>query len=235
MFADLSQADLSFNLPRAIGSHASTKFGPFTFHGAFLNSIRALDAPGQENFGSQMAGLGRIELDILKPYGYLETSPKLVPDPELSVGLAAAYNPIDGTSSLQNLVTGDTTTNVTLDLGFRWQNVSFQTAGYYRRDNFTTPGLGHGNDWGFYTQGGVYFIPSRLELAGSISQVEFDKLNVAGVFKRTTAYTAGLNYYFYGHNLKIQADYSYLDNKNFSGQPRAVDSNRFRLQSQFLF
>ena len=153
MFADLSQADLSFNLPRAIGSHASTKFGPFTFHGAFLNSIRALDAPGQENFGSQMAGLGRIELDILKPYGYLETSPKLVPDPELSIGLAAAYNPIDGTSSLQNLVMGDTTTNVTLDLGFRWQNVSFQTAAYYRRDNFTTPGLGHGNDWGFYTPG----------------------------------------------------------------------------------
>lgn len=235
MFADLSQADLSFNLPRAIGTNASTKLGPFTLHAAFTNSIRALDAPGQENFGSQMAGLGRIEFDILKPYGYLETSPKLVADPELSVGLAAAYNPIDGTSSLQNLVNGDTTTNVTLDLGYRWQGVSFQSAAYYRRDNFTTPGLGTGNDWGFYTQAGLFVIPERLEIAGNISGVQFDKLNVAGVNKRTTAYTFGVNYYLYGHNLKIQADYSYLDNVSFKSQPKAVDSNRFRLQSQFLF
>ena len=235
MFADLSQADLSFNLPRAIGTNGSTKFGPFTFHGAFTNSIRALDAPGQQNFGTQMAGLGRIELDILKPYGYLETSPKPVADPELSIGLAGAYNPIDGTSSLQNLVSGDTTANVTLDLGYRWRGVSFQTAGYYRRDNYTTPGLGHGNDWGFYTQAGLFVIPERLEIAGNISGVQFDKLNVAGVNKRTTVYTFGVNYYLYGHNLKIQADYGYLDNVAFKGQPKATDSNRFRLQSQFLF
>ena len=182
-----------------------------------------------------MAGLGRIELDILKPYGYLETSPKPVVDPQLSVGLAAAYNPIDGTSSLQNLIAGDTTTNVTLDLGYRWGGVSFQTAAYYRRDNYTTPGLGHGNDWGFYTQTGFYVIPERLEIAGNISGVQFDKLNVAGVNKRTTAYSFGVNYYLYGHNLKIQADYAYLDNVAFKGQPKAVDSNRFRLQSQFLF
>ena len=86
LFADLSEADYAFNLPRAIGAHASGKWGPLSYHAAVLNSIRALDAPGQQNFGSQVAFLGRLELDILKPYGYFETSPKPVTEPELSIG-----------------------------------------------------------------------------------------------------------------------------------------------------
>jgi hypothetical protein len=45
----------------------------------------------------------------------------------------------------------------------------------------------------------------------------------------------GMNYYFYGHNLKLQTDYSFLDNENFKGQSSARDAHRFRLQTQFLF
>lgn len=235
LFADLSEADYAFNLPRSIGGHVSGRIGPVSYSAAMLNSIRALDAPGQQNFGSQIAALGRLEFDILKPYGYMETSPKPATEPELSVGLAGSYNPIDGGSSFQNLVAGDTTANATLDLGFRYGGFSFQTAGYYRHDNYTTPGLSTGNDWGYYSQAGYYLIPQKLEGAARISGLQFDKLNVAGVNRKTTAYTIGLNYYVYGHNLKFQTDYSFLDNSAFSGQPRARDSHRFRFQTQILF
>jgi len=235
MFADLSQADTAFDLPRSIGGQVSGKFGPLTYYAAVLNSIRALDASGQQNFGSNVAALGRLEFDILKPYGYYETSPKPVADPQLSVGLAFAYNPIDATSSLQNLVTKDATANVTLDLGYRWDRVSVQAAAYYRHDAYTTPGLGTGNDFGGYTQGGFYLIPEKLELAGLISGVKFDKLNVPGVFQKTTAYTVGLNYYVHSHNMKFQFDYSYLNNSAFKGQPGAPDDNRIRFQTQFFF
>jgi len=235
LFADLSEADYAFDLPRSIGAHASGKIGPLSYHAAVLNSIRALDAPGQQNFGSQIGFLGRLEFDILKPYGYYESSPKPAADPQLSIGLAAAYNPIDGSSGFQNLVAGDSTKNVTLDLGYRWGGLSFQTAGYYRHDEFATAGLSNGSDWGYYSQLGYYLIPERLEVAGRISGVEFDKLNVAGVFRKTTAYTAGLNYYLHGHNLKFQMDYSFLDNDNFKGAANARDNHRFRLQTQFLF
>jgi hypothetical protein len=221
LFADLSEADYAFNLPRSIGGHVSGKLGPVSYHGAVLNSIRALDAPGQQNFGSQIGVLGRLELDILKPYGYYETSPKPVTEPQLSVGLAAAYNPIDGGSGFQNLVSGDTTANVTLDLGFRAGGFTLQGAGYYRHDNFTTAGLKDGNDWGYYGQAGFYLIPQKLEVAGRISGLEFDKFNVSGVARKTTAYTAGFNSYVHSHNLKFQTDYSYLDNSRFSGQPKA--------------
>jgi hypothetical protein len=178
--------------------------------------------------------LGRLEFDILKPYGYYETSPKPVPDPQLSIGLAAAYNPIDANSSLQNLVTKDATTNVTLDLGYRWERVSFQTAGYYRHDAYTAPGLGTGNDWGYYSQGGFYVILEKFEVAGRISGVVFDKFQMPNVFKKTTEYTFGVNYYVHSHNLKFQMDYSYLANSNFHGQPNAAADNRVRLQTQFL-
>ena len=235
LFADLSEADFAFNLPRSIGAHASGKLGRLSYHAAILNSIRALDAPGQQNFGSQIGFLGRVEFDILNPYGYYETSPKPVADPQLSIGFAAAYNPIDGGSSFQNLIAGDRTTNLTLDLGYRWDRLSFQTAGYYRHDNFNTAGRSNGNDWGYYSQMGYYLIPERLEATGRISGLEFDKLNVSGVFRKTTAYTAGLNYYLHGHNLKLQMDYSFLDNDNFKGQADARDNHRVRLQTQFLF
>jgi len=235
MFTDLSQADYAFNLPRSIGGHVSGKIGPVTYDAAMLNSTRALDASGQQNFGSNIGALGRLEVDILKPYGYYETSPKPVTEAQLSVGLAAAYNPVDATSSFQNLVRKDSTTNVTLDMGYRWDRLSFQSAGYYRRDSYTTPGLGNGNDWGYYSQAGFYVIPSKLEVAGNISGVSFDKLNVPGVFRKTTAYTLGMNYYLHGHNLKLQMDYSYLNNSSFRGQPTAPDDNRVRLQAQFLF
>jgi len=235
LFADLSQADYAFNLPRSIGGHVSGKIGRLSYDAAVLNSIRALDAPGQQNFGTNVAALGRLEYDILAPYGYSETSPMPVKDPQLSVGLGFAYNPVDGTSSFQNLKNKDSTTNVTLDLGYRWDRLSFQAAGYYRRDDYTTPGLGHGNDWGGYSQAGFYLIPQKLELAGQVSGVKFDKLNVAGVFRKTMAYTVGVNYYVHSHNLKFQLDYSFLDNKAFKGQPSAPDNNRVMLQTQIAF
>jgi len=241
LFSDLSEADYAFNLPRGIGAHVSGKLGPVSYHAAMLNSVRALDASGQQNFGSNIGALGRLELDILKPYSYYESSPKAVAEPQLSVGVAAAYNPIDGASGFQNLKVKDSTTNVTLDLGFRWDQLSFQSAGYYRHDSVTTPGLSDGDDWGYYSQLGYYLVPGKLELAGRISGVEFDKVNVltstgaAAVNRKTTAYTAGLNYYIYGHNLKLQTDYSFLDNESFRGQARARDAHRFRLQAQFLF
>lgn len=234
LFADLSEADYAFNLPRSIGANVSGKFGPVSYHVAVQNSIRALDAPGQQNFGGHIGALGRIEVDILKPYGYLESSPKPTTEPQLSVGAAVAYNPIDGGSGFQNLVNGDSTTNVTLDLGFRYGGFTFQGAGYYRHDDYTRAGMGNGDDWGYYGQAG-YYVLSRLELTGRVSGVEFDKLNASGVFRKTTAYTAGLNYYVYGHNLKFQTDYTFLDNERFGGQPRARDNHRFRFQTQILF
>ena len=233
LFSDLSAADYAFNLQRAVGTHLGGKVGPVAFSGALTNSIRALDAGGQRNVGDELAGLGRIELDLLEPYGYLETSPTPVGAPQLSVGVAGAYNPIDEASVFQNVLPGDRTTNVTFDGGFRWDRFTLQAAGHFRRNNFKTLDKKDSNDWGYYAQAGFYLVPERWELAARVSGVDFRHANNPDVRGDIMEYTAGLNYYLYGHNVKLQMDYSFIDTDQFSGGNRG--DHLLRVQTQFLF
>ena len=234
LFPDVSEADLAFNLPRGLGAHLSGKVQRLSYHMAVLNSIRALDGSGQLNVGEEIGVLGRMELAILDPYGYLETSPKPVSAPQLSVGLAVAFNPIDEASTFQNVVAGDRTTNVTVDTGFRWQRLSFQAAGYYRRNDFEA--RGGADDWGYHAQLGFYLVPERWEVAARVSGVDFDKANQSDVIGDINEYNFGINYYLYGHNVKLQTDYSFLDRKRFSGSTRGDrGDHRVRIQTQFLF
>jgi hypothetical protein len=233
LFSDLSEADYAFNLQRAVGVHAAGRFGRLSYHVAGTNSIRALDAGGQQNFGDELAPLARLEFNILDPYGYLESSPTLVSAPQLSVGVAAAFNPIDEASTFQNVLPGDRTTNITVDAGFRWQRWTLQAAGYYRRNNLKASGLPDSHDWGYYGQIGYYLVPEHWELAARVSGVDFDQPNNLSVIGDVTAYTAGLNYYLYGHNVKLQMDYSFLDGDPFPGSSRS--DHRLRLQTQILF
>jgi len=234
LFSDLSAADYAFNLQRAVGAHLGGKFGRLSYDAAVTNSIRALDAGGQQNIGEELAYLGRVELDVLAPYGYLESSPTPASDPQLSIGLAAAFNPIDEASGFQNVLPGDRTTNVTLDGGFRLGGFSLQAAGYYRHNKVKVgDDRPNNDDWGYYGQLGYYLVPERWELAGRVSGVDFDHVDNPRTSGDGTEYTIGLNYYLYGHNAKIQMDYSFLDHDPFFGTNQS--NHQLRIQTQVLF
>ncbi len=231
LFPDLSEADYAFNLQRAVGAHLSGKVGRLSYHALATNSIRALDAGGQQNAGAEVAWQGRLEYDILDPYGYLESSPTPAATPQLSLGIAAAFNPVDQASRFQNVMPGDRTTNVTLDGGFRYQGLSVQAAGYYRRNNLEAMDeVGH--DWGYYGQIG-YYLTEKLEIAGRVSGVDFQFANNPRTAGDVREYMGGFNYYLYGHNVKLQVDYSFLDGDPFVGKSTSAD--RFRVQTQILF
>ncbi len=231
LFPDLSEADYAFNLQRAVGAHLSGKVGRLSYHALATNSIRALDAGGQQNAGAEVAWQGRLEYDILDPYGYLESSPTPAATPQLSLGIAAAFNPVDQASRFQNVMPGDRTTNVTIDGGFRYQGLSVQAAGYYRRNNLEAMDeIGH--DWGYYGQIG-YYLTEKLEIAGRVSGVDFQFANNPRTAGDVREYMGGFNYYLYGHNVKLQVDYSFLDGDPFLGKSTSAD--RFRVQTQILF
>ena len=231
LFPDLSEADYAFNLHRAIGLHISGKVGRLSYHALATNSIRALDAGGQQNAGAEVAWQGRLEYDILDPYGYLESSPTPAATPQLSLGIAAAFNPVDQASRFQNVMPGDRTTNVTIDGGFRYQGFSVQAAGYYRRNNFEAlDEIGH--DWGYYGQIG-YYLTEKLEIAGRVSGVDFQFANNPRTAGDVREYTGGVNYYLYGHHVKLQVDYSFLDGEPFVEGSTGAD--RLRVQTQILF
>ncbi|MGC8552036.1 MAG: hypothetical protein ACP5O7_04125 [Phycisphaerae bacterium] len=68
----------------------------------------------------------------------------------------------------------------------------------------------------YYVQGGYFVIPHKLELAASFGQ--FFNLS-QGQNNRMDAYEAGVNYYIFGDNVKLQADEIYI--------PRAAFTNQF--------
>lgn len=231
MFSDLSAADYAFNLQRAVGASFGGKAGRVGYHIVTTNSIRALDAGGQQNFGGDMAVQGRLEFDILQPFGYLESSPDNVDDAQFSFGIAAAFNPIDQASGFQNVMPGDETVNVTVDTGYRVGRFGFQAAGYYRKNDLISSVV-DAHDWGYYGQVGYYVVPQKWELAARVSGVSFDQINNPVVGGSVTEYTVALNRYFYGHHLKVNTDYSYLRLHPFTDPDRG--DHRVRLQFQLL-
>jgi hypothetical protein len=233
LFPDLSEAEFAFSLYRAIGGGIGGKLLKWlSYNAQVTNSIRALDAGGQENFGQEMASVGRLEFDILEPYGYIESVPTPVTKPQLSIGVAGSYNPVDSASTFQNVLPGDRTINGLIDAGFRVDGFTLQAAGYFRHNNRRA--LKDSDDWGYYGQAGYYLVPEHWELVARISGVDFQEANNPDTtYKKTTAYTIGLNYYLYGHGLKVQMDYSFLDQDPFTGTNQS--NNRLRVQTQFLF
>jgi len=247
LFADLSTAEYAFALPRAIGAEASGQAGKLSYAFMLANSVRGLDAGGQDNFNSKLAYIGHFQYDIMAPYGYVETNPNRAgaSKPQLSFWGSAAYNPVASPSSFENVAAGDSTVNATSTIGFRYRFFTLQTTGYYRKTRPFGGGLPD-NSYGYGEQAGYYLIPGRLELAERISGVNwgafhfgpsgFSNTWFAGPsfpYHRVQEDSLGLNYYFHGHNAKVQAAYSYLHGNNFDAA--TYGASRLWIQSQLMF
>jgi len=239
LLPDLSPADYAFNLPRAIGVQLGGTAGRVSYDVFLVNSIRALGVGTQINRADSISGGGRIELAILKPYGYQESMPTPPAGIQLSVGVALAFNPVADASGFQNVEAGDDTFNLTTDVGFRWQRLTVQAAFYYR--HLTNRGVS--DSFGYYGQAGVYILRQRLELAARVSGAllgsrapGFGLMNLAA--GSPTEYGGGLNVYLFGHGAKLQTDYTYLQNDLFGTAlfPAAtLGAHRFRIQTQVMF
>ncbi len=252
LFPDLSNAEYAFVLQRAIGFQGYGQVGKVSYAGVIANSVPALDASGQENFNTKLAYIGHVQVDILAPYGYVETDPGAArAKPELTFWGSAAYNPVNNASGFENLSAGDTTDNATVSVGFRAGYFTLQSTGYFRK---THPGGGSSsnNSWGFGEQAGYYLVPKRLELAERVTGVNWGAPDNPAPTSNSTAAIAnnwfsgpifsyhrlgedslGLNTYLHGHNAKIQLEYSYLHGNTFSADK--FGANRVELQTQIMF
>jgi phosphate-selective porin OprO and OprP len=250
LFADLSSAEYAFLLQRAIGLQASGQVGNLSYAAEVMNSVPALDAGGQQNVGSKMAYLGHLHYDILQPYGYVESDPN--PDgswkPELTLWFSGMYNPVDYSSGFENERAGDRTYGATPSILFRYGYLSAQGTGYYRRTLQAAGGGPSYDSWGYGEQAGYYIVPGKLELAERVTGVWWGEPEISESggnqnnwfsgptnfpYHRLTEYSAGVNYYLYGHNAKIQADYSYLAGSGFDDH--GFGANRLEIQTQVMF
>lgn len=258
MFPDLSSAEWAFALGRQLGVRISGKYGDLTYRVSLSNPVPGSTSGATENPTTKLAVIGNITWDILAPYGYVETdpTPDAAPKPELSLWAAGMYNPAQNGSRVYNDVAGDNTKGATASLNFRYQRVSFQGSGYYKRTDARGPNTyndGHPgfNSYGWQEQAGVYLIPGVLEAAERIDGVTWGYRQTGPVvadaasdtqwysgpdnfgWRHITEYTADLNYYLHAHNAKLQLQYSYLRGSTF--EDASFSANRVILQSQLAF
>ncbi len=139
---------------------------------------------------------GRLVFNILGEPGYTISDLDFSETPKLAVGIAGNYNRLGGT------VPEATTIATTSDVILQYRGFSLYGEGNYLRNHTAKT-----NTFGFLGEAGYFLIPKRFEVAGRFAGV----VPTGGV---TKGYEAGacFNYYFFGHNLKIQADYSALIN-----------------------
>lgn len=262
LFPDLSDAEYAFVLPRAVGVAAYGQIGKLSYEAEVGNGVPALDSGGTDNIDSNVSLIGHLQYDILAPafFGYSETHPdeSYAGKPGLSVWASGMYNPVNSNSTFENEMKGDSTLGANTSIGFRYAAFTLQGTGYYRRtrpgNDAQTLGVTSGYDsWGYGEQAGYYLVPARWELAQRVSGVWWGagEIPQAGTpaapssesywfsgpdefsYHRITEYSVGLNYYLYGHNAKLQAEYSYLAGSDFARN--GFGASRFWLQSQLQF
>ena len=253
---DRSIVNAEFNLDRDIGIQALSKdvggLGKLAYYaGVFMGEGR--NAFELSDFG--LLYMGRVEV---LPFGkfddYKEGDVGRSKKPGLSIAGAYAYQ--DRAHAARGVV-GDYpadkgTTNfhhVNADLLFKWRGLSVQTAFHLRKaisrvgggaldaDGNPIPTVPARQGVAWYGQVG-YVVPKiPLELVGRYGMIR----NIYGdksSMKSADEAGGGLNWYFVGHDLKLQLDYFRLWDETMGMTAREARQNgvdRVRLQLQVYF
>jgi phosphate-selective porin OprO/OprP len=222
---DRSIASNAFSLGRDIGVQVSGKFlqNQLAYAVGMFNGSGANQVNQDQNF----MYVGRMVYTPFGSYPYSEGALDTPATPKLAVGAAGAYMPglepgerktLAGTLGNTSIVPVNSDVyELTADLAFKYLNFSFEGGYYFRNIDPEKPTTyGSENAQGFYLQGGYFLVPKKFELAGRYSWVNPNDPDQTSDNEQQE-YTGGLSYYLDGHNLKLQANYSYFDNETTTG------------------
>jgi phosphate-selective porin OprO/OprP len=165
---------------------------------------------------------GRFEVVPLGEYKYSESDVEHSEEVNLGFGLGYLYN-VRGTAYQSGTIpAGTKSSHGTFDAGLKYKGFSFQGMGFLSR---THEGAELTN-WGYNGQAGYFIVPKHFEVALKHGGVVFSDAN-----RNQYEYAVGLNYFVFGHSLKFQTDYTYLQSV------RGLDLNdhRVRAQMQVIF
>jgi len=117
---------------------------------------------------------------------------------------------------------------LTTDLAFKYLNFSLEAAYYWRCiDPGARTNFGKEDASGYFVQAGYFLVPKKFEVAGRYSWLNPDN-PVSSGNNDQQEYTGGLTWYFAGHPLKIQANYTYQKTDTATG-----DLNDHIVKTQF--
>jgi len=227
-FVDRSLANERFNLDRSIGLlvHGDVADKKFEY---YLSVVNGRNTRASINTNQELGYIGRVVWNPLGEYGYEESDIKHSDELALTVGAAGALFHEESTVAAGNQ---DRVISTNADVGVKYKGFSFQAEGFYR---LTDPNqlLPQQTDMGFYAQAGYFIVPKHFEIAVRSSMLFDDTTGVGqnvnmnngsltglggvndGVDETADSdneseYSAALNYYFKGHDIKLQGQYSLI-------------------------
>ncbi|MFO1519989.1 MAG: porin [bacterium] len=221
----ISDSQRRFQFDTGVMVHGDAFGKKLEYYGAITNGT----GPTRLNLNKNFLYTGRLVYNPLGQYGYSESDVEGSEHPALTFGLSGGYNVQDVTSNKILQAGGE--------VGFKYRGFSLQGEYYYRHNDLKdVNGVAvstKNHDQGYYAQLGYFVIPHHFEIAARASQVF-----LAGKNNDKSEFSGALNYYIFGHDLKLQADYSLLRNEvdptKFAGAQNKND-HRFRLQLQAWF
>ena len=175
------------------------------------------------NDNGEFAYAGRAVWTPFGEYKLAEGALDYPDSPKLAVG-------IDG---YRNTLTDETGTD--LDIIIYGPEIAFKVKGFYAqaeyyRIDLDVAGGGAGEIDTGYLQASYLLPGRRIEFAGRISTTDPDSV-AESVSNEEFDTSIGFNYYFKGHDFKVQADLTNVDDRSTSDN----DSLDFRAQIQFAF
>ncbi len=221
---DRSIVDARFSLQRDIGVAAQLgdtahrlEVTLGAWNGARQNTL--------DDDGTYMGTL-RLAYNPWGPIAFREADLDDTRSPRLSIAAAVAYNPArvvtDPSGEAPPVVLRDIAQGV-FETTLRYRGVSLTSEVHARRLEKESGRAQF--EYGGFAQVGVFVVPRHLQLAGRFAAVDGDL--APGDTSREM--TTGAAWYWNGHRLKVQSDYSRLQTRG-GGQ-----SDRFRLQLQVFF
>lgn len=225
-FPDRSVASDYFNLGRNQGLTGSAKWmdGALTGSAGLFNGIN--DGEGLNSVGTDTKHTGILALRW-NPMGqmdsYSEGDVEWTEETAASFGLVYAYSQFgdDGDRHSMSIDGNVKSSGMSLHGEFYWARNEVDSD-----SDSTTP-------VGFYLQGGYFLDPKAWELVARFSRVSCDDGDAYGACSgndNLNEVTAGVNYYWWKHNLKAQIAYVYERENAADGGGSDEKSNKWMLQ-----
>jgi phosphate-selective porin OprO/OprP len=255
-FVDRANAVDAFKPSYDVGAMVQGKFagGKLAYHAGVFNGT------GQGGSRTNNSGAWAVRA-AFSPFGemrYSEADLENTPRPLLSIGANYFANtlkrnsnstfldttsstpPYAGTSgwlgrNSANSAIFDNTEKVDVgaygfDAAFKWRGLSVQAEYFGGRAEGQNNGPAV-HSRGYYAQAGYFLLPKRLEVAARYSCVDPNR-DVSRDLQ--VEITGGVSYYFQGHNLKLQGDFTNIHIQRATGN-QPTDDKQMRVQAQLAF
>ncbi len=243
---DRSLAQDEFTMDRQIGAmlHGKLFDKKFEYYAGMFNGNGRNE---KENNNNEHLYIARVSYNPFGAYGKgigeMESDLAWSEKPKAHISAAIAYDgAADETMTLRTLGTVTAKevdrTSIVAEYGLKYKGFSTNAEAYWRKfDNIGNNVAGAPSakiiDRGFFVQGGYFLIPKKFEVAGRYSLIDFDGKRDENAIRETAA---GLNWYFQGHNKKVQFNFV-REQKDLPRSTATTDDIQYfyRIQYQMAF